>query len=96
MQGMQEMQVQFYGLKNPLEKEMATSPVLLPAKLHGHRGLAVYSPWDGRESGTAEHTCKAKDSLRNKKELFHDLVNDKLNVLNFIMLYYYAGIPLPS
>ena len=33
---------------------MATTPVFLPGKLHGQRSLAGYSPWDHKESDTAE------------------------------------------
>ena len=34
----------------PLEKEMATTAVLLPGKSHGWRSLVGYSPWDRKES----------------------------------------------
>ena len=44
MQETQEMQVQSLGQEDPLEKEMATSPVFLPIKSHGLRGLAGCSP----------------------------------------------------
>ena len=30
------------GREDALEKEMATHPVFLPGKSHGHRSLAVY------------------------------------------------------
>ena len=36
---MQEMQVQSLGRKDPLEEEMAATPVLLPGKSHGQRNL---------------------------------------------------------
>ena len=38
---MQEMQVRSLGWEDPLEKEMAITPVSLPGK---QRGLAGYSP----------------------------------------------------
>ena len=41
---MQDTWVQFLGLEDPLEKEMATTPVFLPGKSHGQRSLAGYSP----------------------------------------------------
>ena len=41
---MQEMWVQSLGQEDPLEEEMATTPVFLPGKLHGQRSLAGYSP----------------------------------------------------
>ncbi|RAX29010.1 UNVERIFIED_CONTAM: hypothetical protein DQE83_28935, partial [Escherichia coli] len=43
---MRETQVQFLGQENPLEKEMAPTPVFLPRKSHGQRSLLGYSPWD--------------------------------------------------
>ena len=33
------------GRENPLEKEVATTPVLLLGKFHGQRNLVGYSPW---------------------------------------------------
>ena len=51
---MQETQVQSLGWEDPLEKEMATTPVLLPGKSHGCRSLVGYSPWDHKESDTTE------------------------------------------
>ena len=42
---MQETRVRSLGPEDPLEKEMATTPVLLPGKSHGQRSLVVYSPW---------------------------------------------------
>ena len=37
-----------------LEKEMTTTPVFLPGKLHGQRSLAGYSPWGLKESDMTE------------------------------------------
>ena len=42
---MQETWVLFLGQEDPLGKEMATTPVLLPGESHGQRSLAGYSPW---------------------------------------------------
>ena len=42
MPATQETQVQFLGLEDPLEKEMATTPVFLPGEPHGQRSLASY------------------------------------------------------
>ena len=42
---MQETWVHSQGQEDPLEKKMATTPVLLPGKSHGQRKLADYSPW---------------------------------------------------
>ena len=49
---MQEMWVPALGLEDPLEKEMAIHPVLLPGKLHGQRSLVGCSPWGRKESDT--------------------------------------------
>ena len=38
------------GQEDPLEKEMATTPVFLPEKFHGQRSLVGYSPWACKES----------------------------------------------
>ena len=51
---MKETQVQSLGWADPLEKEMATTPVFLPEEFPGQRSLADYSPWDCKESDTDE------------------------------------------
>ena len=40
-----------WGLENPLESEMAATPVFLPGKSHGQRSLAGYSPWGRKRAG---------------------------------------------
>jgi hypothetical protein len=40
---MQETRVRSLGQEDPLEKEMATTPVLLPEKSHEQRSLEGYS-----------------------------------------------------
>ena len=47
---MQETWVQSLGQEDPLEKETATTPVLLPGKSRGQRSLVDYSLWDRKES----------------------------------------------
>ena len=42
---MRETQDRSLGREAPLEKEMATPPVLLPGKFYGWRSLVGYSPW---------------------------------------------------
>ena len=42
---MWETRVGSLGQGEPLEKEMAPTPVFLPVKSHGQRSLAVYSSW---------------------------------------------------
>ena len=41
--------------EDPLESEVATTPLFLPGKLHGQRSLAGYSPWDWKEFNTVKH-----------------------------------------
>ena len=51
---MWETGVRSLGLEDPLEKEMATTPVLLPGKSHGWRSMVGYSPWGPKESDMTE------------------------------------------
>ena len=51
---MWEIQLQSLGGEDPLEKEMATTPVFLPGKSHGWRNLVGYRPWGHKESDTTE------------------------------------------
>jgi len=41
--------IQFLGLKNPLEKGMATHLVFLPAESQGQRSLVGYGTWGCKE-----------------------------------------------
>ena len=54
LSAMLETQVRFLGREDPLEKEMTTTPVLLPGKSHGQRSLVGYSPWGRKESDATE------------------------------------------
>ena len=71
---MQETQVHSLGWADPLEKEMATTPVFLPGKSHGQRSLAGYSPWGHKESDATERLHFTLGSLvvrsPNLDELF--------------------------
>ena len=49
-----ETQVRALGWEDPLEKEMATTPVLLPGQSHGLRSVAGYSPRGLKEMDTTE------------------------------------------
>ena len=42
------------GWEDPLEEEMATTPVFLPGESHGQRNLVGYSPWDHKELDLTE------------------------------------------
>ena len=46
---MQETGVRSQGREDPLEKEMAPTPVFLPGKSHGLRSLAADSPWGHKQ-----------------------------------------------
>ena len=43
------------GSRDPLEKGMEPTPVLLPIKSHGQRSLVGYSPCGHKELDTTEH-----------------------------------------
>ena len=46
-----ETRVRSLGGENPLEKEMATTPVFLPEKFQGRKSLVSYSPWGCKRVG---------------------------------------------
>ena len=52
----QEMPVQSLGREDPLEKEMATTPVFLPRESQGWGSLAGCHLWGRKESDTTEVT----------------------------------------
>ena len=54
IQETQGTRVPSLGREDPLEKEMAATPVFLPGKSHGQRSLAGYSPRSHKESGMTE------------------------------------------
>ena len=37
-------------------KKWQPTPVFLPGEFHGQRSLVDFSPWNGKESDTTEHT----------------------------------------
>ena len=51
---MQETRARSLDQEGPLEEEMATTPVFLPGKSHGQRGLLGYSPRGHKEWDPAE------------------------------------------
>ena len=59
----QETWVQSLGQEDPLEEEMATTPVFLPGKSRRQKSLAGYSPWDHEESDIIEHTRRRKELM---------------------------------
>ena len=58
MQETQEMWVQSLCWGDPLEKNMAITPVSLLEKSHGQRSLVGCSPWGHKEPGTTERLNK--------------------------------------
>ena len=50
----QETRVQSLGQEDPWRREWQPPPVFLPGEFHGQRSLAGDSPWDPKESDTAE------------------------------------------
>ena len=51
---MQETLIRSLGQEDPLEKEMAPTPLFLPGKFHGLKSLVGYSPWVRKELDMAE------------------------------------------
>ena len=51
---MLETRVRSLSQEDPLEKEMQSTPVLLPRKYHGLRSLVGPSPWGRKELDTTE------------------------------------------
>ena len=49
---MHETQVQCLGQENPIEEEMAITPLFLPEESHGQRSLVGYSTWSHKELDT--------------------------------------------
>ena len=81
------------GQEEPLEEEMAATPVFSPGKSHGQRSLAGYSPWGLTESDTTEYTHPLPwDSLQDP------LSSLKLKTLNWIstLLVFSEISKLPS
>ena len=54
LSAMQEIQVQFLGWEDPLEKEMAELSSILVWKIPWTRSLVGYCPWSRKESDTTE------------------------------------------
>ena len=51
---MWETWIRSLGQEDPLEKGMATTPVLLPGEFHGQKSLAGYSQLGCKELDTTE------------------------------------------
>ena len=89
----QETWVQSLGWEDPLEKEMALTPVFLPEKFHGQRSLAGCSLWGCKESDTTERLSTAQVALRDGAGLsasVHSSVNSHKHSA------YFTGLSLGS
>ena len=51
-----ETWVRSLGQEDPLEKEMATTPVFVPGKSHEQRSLVGYSLWSHKELDITEQS----------------------------------------
>ena len=77
----QGMWVLSLGREDPLEKEMATTPVFLPRESHGQKSLAGYSPWGGKRVG---HDLATKQQQHSNKCRY--VVMDGLVYIHFLAL----------
>ena len=50
--------------KSPWRGRWQPAPVFLPGEFHGQRGLVGFSPRNGKESGTTQHTRAHSNVLR--------------------------------
>ena len=69
--------------KIPLEKEMATTPVFLPGKSHGHRSLVGYSPRGRKESDMTEATLAHTHRVLNWQKRPRWFTEIKVQYLTF-------------
>ena len=63
----QKMQIWSLGQEDPLEKEMATHPSILPGKSRGQRSLAGYSPGGHKSVGHDLVTKQQQQTTQNIK-----------------------------
>ena len=75
MQETQETQAQSLGGDDPLEKEVAFTPVFLTGKFHGQRSLVGYSPWDHKESDMTKQLSLVTNAVASKTEKVPPLWN---------------------
>ena len=57
MQEMQELGFDPWVRKFPWRRKWQPTPLFLPGKFHGQRGLEVCRPWGHEESDTTVHAC---------------------------------------
>ena len=66
---MWETWVRSLGQEDPLQKEMASTPVFLPGESHGWRSLVGYSPWGPKESDKTERLLSFSVSEQQASQL---------------------------
>ena len=88
---MRETWVQSLGQEDPLEKEMATTPIFLPGKSHGRRSLAGYSPRGHKELDTTDWT--AAYSRQNRQTVGLTDVNSATLSFRFLSVYNKTSVP---
>ena len=71
------MWVQSLGWEEPLEKEMATTPVFLPGKSYGQRRLAGYSLWCWTDLVTKQ-ICLVTTGLRKVYDISNLMFTEHL------------------
>ena len=52
--------------EDPLEKDMATTPIFLPGESHGQKSLVYYSSWGHKELDTTEQLSTHTDAWKIK------------------------------
>ena len=64
--------------KIPWRRKWQPTPIFLPGKFHGQRGLVGYSSWGLKELGTTEHTyTNLKTNLKKRQMLKQPSKNKK-------------------
>ena len=84
---MQEMPVLFLGWEDPLEKETANTPVLLPGESHRYRRLVGHSPWSQR----VEHALVTKLSKKSDTTERLSLAHSPEVLVLFFTFWFYPG-----
>ena len=85
---MQETQVLSPGWEDPLQEEMAPTPVLLAGKSPGQRILLGYSPWGHKRVGCNLETKTTTYLLKEKNFLRTDI-----NIMGSASLFF---LPFPT
>ena len=80
-----ETLVQSPGQEEPLEKEMATIPILLPGQLHGQKSLVGYRLWDLKESHTIKRSFQLKIFYNNLIKSLSILCAKSYSYLAFLL-----------